>query len=370
MLILQNKENKKVYYLHVLSNDVKTCQISLSCIDTNNQSAEIQVQVNVLNWASKDWLKWRSQYQEDWVEWKENYRLGLYGVWYLNTVFFPNSLSNLFDICGLIILTSLSIGLMLFTCIGTRSLYTIEFAHTIIIFIISSSNQDLKELVLWIQNFKLDFGFLDQLHIREYLFWNIGSDEMTEIQFYWQSTLLNYFYLILIILVLILLLFLTNKILINIKLIAKIYNHIGTKLNRHKIAWTFIYIFSPFLIINLLSDALNASNHIISSLTSYVAISVAIVFLMIKYQEIFTVTFLRRVDENDSSILTFITILKSICHAFLYLFRASPIRRILLLIEYALHFPFIFVGFIGVKEQTLFSLYSSKMRGVKSRQNI
>ena len=254
MWILQNKEDKQAYYLYVLSNDVKTCKISLSCIDTNNQSAEIQVQINVLNWASKDWLKWTSQYQVDWVEWKENYRLGLYGVWYLNTIFFPNSFGNLFNICGLIILISLSISLILFICIGTWSLYAIEFAHTIIIFIISSSNQDLKELASWIQNFKLDFGFLDQLHIRKYLFWSIRSDEMAEIQFYWQSTLLNYFYLILIILVLLWLLFLANRFLINIKLIAKIYNHIETKLNRHKIAWTFIYIFSPFLIINLLSD--------------------------------------------------------------------------------------------------------------------
>ena len=363
-------EQDKTFYLYVLSGDAKTCLISISVMDSERQSAETTVKIIALNWASKDWLEWTSQYQTDWIKCKENYRLGSYGVWYLNTIFFPSSFSTLFDVWGLIVMISLSISLILFTCIGKWSLYAIEFAHTIIIFIISSSNQDLKELVSWIQNFKLDFGFLDQLHIREYLFWNIGSDEMTEIQFYWQSTLLNYFYLILIILVLIGLLFLTNKILINIKLIAKIYNHIGTKLNRHRIAWMLIYIFSPFLIINLLSDALNASNHIISSLTSFVGISVAIIFLMIKYQEIFTVAFLRWVDENDSSILTFITILKSICHAFLYLFRSSSIRRILLLIEYALHFPFIFVSFIGIKEQTLFSLYSSKMRGVKSRQNI
>ena len=86
------------YYLYVLSNDAKTCFISITATDSNNQSAETVVQIIALNWASKDWLEWKSQYQTDWVKCKDNYRLGAYGVWYRNTTFFPNSFNNIFDI--------------------------------------------------------------------------------------------------------------------------------------------------------------------------------------------------------------------------------------------------------------------------------
>ena len=333
MWILQNKEDKQAYYLYVLSNDVKICQISLSCIDSNNQSAEMQVQINVLNWASKDWLKWTSQYQEDWVKWKENYRLGLYGVWYFNTIFFPNSFDRLFDIWGLIILISLATGLLLVPCTKGKSLYSIEYIHVIIIIVVSGSNQDLIRLVLWVQTFKFDFGFLDQIHLREFLYCSIGSDKMMEVQFYWQSTLLNYFYLLSIWSIIICLLLIINKFSKNIAFMFKIHMCINSKLNRYKIAWILIHIFFPFLLINLLSDALNASNHVISSLTSFVVLLFSCILLMIKYQNILSLAFVKKIDDNDSSMLTFITILKSITHALLYHFRDSSLRRVLLLIK-------------------------------------
>ena len=89
---------EEYYYLFVLSNDAKTCFISIIATDSNNQSAETVVQIIALNWASKDWVEWKSQYQTDWVKCKDNYRLGAYGVWYRNTTFFPSSFNNIFDI--------------------------------------------------------------------------------------------------------------------------------------------------------------------------------------------------------------------------------------------------------------------------------
>ena len=187
------------FYLYILSLNKKTCSITINATDSNNQSAETIVQVNVLNWASKDWLECRSQYQSDWTKCKENYKLEGDGVWYRDTIYFSYSANSLYDIWGLIILASLSISIIIVLIIGIRSLYLIEYSHTIIIFIASSSNQGLIKLISWFQIFKFDLGFLDILHMRDFLFWNIESTEMANIQFYCQSTILNYFYLIFII---------------------------------------------------------------------------------------------------------------------------------------------------------------------------
>ena len=166
------------FYMYILSLDPKTCSIIISATDSNNQSAETIVQVNVLNWASKDWLECRSQFQSDWVKCKENYKIGVDGVWFRNTIYFSYLANSLYDIWGLIILTSLSISLIIVLIIGIRSLYLIEYSHTVIIFIASSSNQGLIKLISWFQIFKFDFGFLDPLHMRDFLFWDIESTEM------------------------------------------------------------------------------------------------------------------------------------------------------------------------------------------------
>ena len=166
------------FYMYILSLDPKTCSIIISATDSNNQSAETIVQVNVLNWASKDWLECRSQYQSGWVKCKESYKIGVDGVWFRNTIYFSYLANSLYDIWGLIILTSLSISLIIVLIIGIRSLYLIEYSHTVIIFIASSSNQGLIKLISWFQIFKFDFGFLDPLHMRDFLFWDIESTEM------------------------------------------------------------------------------------------------------------------------------------------------------------------------------------------------
>ena len=95
-------DNSTILYL--LSNDPKTCIISLCATDSNGQSAETEVEVNAQNWASKDCVEWTSQYQDGWTKWITNYILGPSGICYLNTTSFSKSFENLFEIWSLIIL--------------------------------------------------------------------------------------------------------------------------------------------------------------------------------------------------------------------------------------------------------------------------
>ena len=354
-------------YLYILSFDAKLCSIIISATDSDNQSAETMVQVNVLNWASKDWLECRSQYQSDWVKCKENYKLGGDGGWYRDTIYFSYSANSLYDIWGLIILASLSISLIIVVIIGIRSLYQIEYSHTITIFIASSSNQGLIKLISWFQIFKFDFGFLDPLRMRDFLFWNIESNEMANVQFYCQSTILNYFYLLIIIFLIVLFLMLLKVASNKFRRVDKIYLCIISKIDKQKICFILIYLFLSFIWVNLLSDIINFHYHTVYSLTSLTAFSIAIIFLMIRYPEVFTLDFMKNTDSNASPIIILLSVLKSIWHAFLFLYRDQPLRRILLLIEFGIHLPVTLKSFISNKEINLFELYSTKMRGVKKR---
>ena len=95
-------DNSTILYLQ--SKDPKTCFILLCATDSNGQSAETEVEVDVQNWASKDCVEWTSQYQNDWIKWIMNYILGPSGICYLSTTSFSKSFENLFEIWGLIIL--------------------------------------------------------------------------------------------------------------------------------------------------------------------------------------------------------------------------------------------------------------------------
>ena len=353
------------YYLYDLSYDAKICKISITAADSDNQSAEIIVQVNAFNWASKDWVEWTSQYQADWVKWKDNYKLGSDGAWYRSITYFPNSANNLFDIWGLITMIWLFISIVLSFAIGLKSLYSIEFAHTVIIFVASSSNYNLIKLVSWIQIFKLDFGFLGILHVRDLLSCKTESDMISEINFYWQSTLINYLYLFLILIVISWWLFFLKMLSSKLMIASKIYSAIRMKCKKENITWALIHLFLSFLWINILSEALSISNHVVLSMILFILLFI-LMLLMLKYPFVFSLSFLKSVEQSNSSILTLLTIMKSICHAMLFQFRAPGVRRILLIIEILIPLPCVFISFAGKGEATMFDLYSAKMRGVKN----
>ena len=99
-----------------------------------------------------------------------------------------------------------------------------------------------------------------------------------------------------------------------------IYLCIVSKIDRQKIFWILIYLFLPFIWVNLLSDIINFYDHTFYSLTSLTAFSIAIIFLMIRYPEVFTLSLMKNTDSNASPIIILISILKSIWHAFLFFF--------------------------------------------------
>ena len=154
-------------------------------------------------------------------------------------------------------------NLILWFFIGIKSLLIIEFAHTIIIFIASLSNQNtnLMKLISFIQIFKFDFGFIDYFNIRNMLSCKLGTDKMVDLNFYCQSTILNFFMLIIIILISFWIVVVLKYASQRLKYVLKLYKLVASKIKPQNIAWLIIHLFLPFLLINLVSDAINSSSH-------------------------------------------------------------------------------------------------------------
>ena len=153
----------------------------------------------------------------------------------------------MFDIWGFIILIWLWINVILLICfIGIKSLHSIEFAHTILIFIASLSNQNigLMKLIVWMQLFKFDFGFVDYLNIRNILYCKLRTERMIELHFYCQSTILNYLVLIIIILISILIVFVLKYTSKYLNFTLMMYQFIIIiKVTLENWVWIFIHIF-------------------------------------------------------------------------------------------------------------------------------
>ena len=157
-----------------------------------------------------------------------------------------------------------------------------EFAHTILIFIVSLSDQNmgLMKLKVWMQLFKFDFGFIDYLNIRNILYCKLGTERLIELHFYCQSTILNYLVLIIIILISILIVFVLKYASKYLKFTLMMYQFIMSKVTLENWVWIFIHIFWPFVLINLISDALNSSSHVIELLLSFALFTIWIIVLM------------------------------------------------------------------------------------------
>ena len=82
--------------------------------------------------------------------------------------------------------------------LGVRAFYSYEFAQTLIIFIINTSNPnfDLVNFASWFQFTKFDFGILNKFDVMMFIKCSFEPSKMTSIQFYCQTTILNYFNLI------------------------------------------------------------------------------------------------------------------------------------------------------------------------------
>ena len=251
------------YYLYLNSITPNICHLSLSVTDSSDQTIEISFEFDVLSCASKDWLKWTSNIQSGCTEWIDNYVLDSTGACLWGSSYLRKSFLDIINVCGLIVLIILIINLLMMVIWGVSILQSFEFAQTLIVFICFSpnANKNMIDLGSWLQIAKIDFGFLNIIKVTYFLSWDLDP-MLVKVNFYCQTTILNYFYVTLLIVLFIILLKIMKLLSRAFAQLQSISNSIEHRLNKESIAWIFIHLFLPFLLINIISDVITYDNHL------------------------------------------------------------------------------------------------------------
>ena len=193
------------------------------------------------------------------------------------------------------------------------------------------------------------------------------SDKMEALQFYWNSYLLNYFYLVMIIMLMIIWVQILKLLRVRYDCSLKIFMLINSKIRKNNIAYIMIHFIFSFLAINLVSDVANINNHMLLSLLSWLSILMWLIIILIKYPEVFSLSFFSQIDSQNTSTITYLTLIKLILHTALFFVTNNSISIVFFSLSVIVH-AFIAVHFMFIsKDSFLFQVYNRKNNGIKYR---
>ena len=234
------------------------------------RSNQYQAQINIIQWASKDWVEWTGSLQSDWIKWKDGYTVDDNGVWLLSFSLFSLGQFTIYKVLSLVIWFLLFLHLVFIIKLKRLSFHSLFFVQPVLIMIFSVQDAS-DEMIIFTSYFqwtKLDLSFLNFGRFK-FLGWNQSSEKMMKVQLYWQSTFHNYFLLILILTIIIIAVVNINK-----------YSNQSIILQKLKmllaLVWFdkpsfFIFIFlnvSQFFFSNIINDIINfSSQNVFSSIS-------------------------------------------------------------------------------------------------------
>ena len=334
------------YYLYLNSITPNICHLSLSATDSSNQSIEVSFELDVLSCASKDWIKWTSNLQSGCTEWIDNYVLDSTGACLWSSIYLHQPSIDLFNVCGVIVFAILITNLLMIFVLDVSILQSFEFAQTLIVFIYSAPNIDNNKMVFgsWLQISKYDFGFLSITKINKLLGWNADS-KLIQMNFYCQTTWLNYFYLILFWVILFVIVKLIKIKSNSSELFKSLLSTIEYRISKEDIAWIFIHLLLTFILINIAFEVITINRHLHLSLISFTLIFILIIVLVSWHPEIITWSFILSIDGNNYALFTLLTIFKSILHLLMFIVNGDKFHTIIEWIEIGIHFLMILISF-------------------------
>ena len=220
-----------------------------------------------------------------------------------------------------------------------RAFYSYEFAQTLIIFIFSASNPnfDLVNFASWFQFAKFDFGILNKFDVMMFIKCSSEPSKMTSIQFYCQTTILNYFSFLVIISLVALMILIFKYYSLKYDWTLKVYTVSVKIINNQSVLWMLIHTMLPFIWINITSELLDINKNLILSLMLLCLIIVILLLVIIKKPEIFTFKTIHDIDSLSPVSFTLLTIIKAITHVWLFTIADKSKQKIWILIELVIH---------------------------------
>ena len=315
--IISNMNNNRGTFIYAHSSVANNWKVWLVATDLLNQSSEQIIDFKVYNCASKNWAKWDGFYQIQWNEWLSSYEINESGAWLRKVQYFLFRNLDFFLVMGITVLTFTIIHILLSIFFGRRFMNSIWNIQTIIVFVYINPNLDknLKNFFSNILFIKFDFGFLHNLTFEnKHIGCKIEIDKLTDLQFYCQSTVQNYFFLVLLssmflfwwVWLIELYKFQKFKAFFDsIKLDAsKIICTLQTKLYnpKHFIKWCWVHLLSQFILINVSYDILNMYDHMICSFVTYIGLIWILVYLWYTRFEILSLKFIKEMEPEYEQI--------------------------------------------------------------------
>ena len=147
----------------------------------------------------------------------------------------------------------------------------------------------------------------------------------------------------------------------------KIFMLINSKINKNNIAYIMIHFIFSFLAINLVSDITNINNHMLLSVLSWLSILMWLIIILIKWPEVLSLKFCSQIDSQNTSTITYLTLIKLILHTALFFTTNNFISIVIFSLSVIVHALIAaYFTFIS-KDSFLFQVYSRKMNGIKYR---
>ena len=198
---IRSDSNINILFLFVKKFSTGKCQIAITATDPSDQSNTILVNVEVLNWTSKDCVLWDGNLQINCQKWTYGYKLETTsGAWLQIMQYQTFYFDSLYHILGIITFIVILFPICLSLFYGKITLLPIMYIQliTAIVFSNDEVSQNIKDYFEWLQIYKLDFGFLNNLFRVNYsTLWILSNySQFSLVQMYWSGLTINFIYLI------------------------------------------------------------------------------------------------------------------------------------------------------------------------------
>ena len=315
--------NEDEYFVFAQSNDTFASWIfEIYATNSFKISNQYETQLNIIQWASKDWVKWNGPYQSDCTKWVQGYELSGSGVCLVLSALFTLSQFIIFRVLGIFVWILILIQLLFCIKLKLESFYSLFYMQTILMMMFSVENvsDGFTVFAYTLQWTKLDFSFI-LLGFQKRFGCEQSSNKMMRLGFYCQSTIHNYILLIILVVVIIISVFGINKYFINTTIIQKLKNFLIFiwKVNISSLVLIPINI-SPFIIANVIIDGINIRNQFVLSLISIGAWSIILFISWFYWRNILRDDFINRVDPVNTTCYFYLNLARIIVLSFMFVF--------------------------------------------------
>ena len=201
---IRSDSNINILYLFVKKFSTGKWQIAITATDPSDQSNTILVNFEVHNWASKGWVLWDGNLQINCKKWTDGYELEtISGAWLQIMQYQSLNFDSLYHILGIITFIVILLPICLSLFYGKITLLPIMYIQLIVAIVFSNNevSQNIKNYFEWLQIYKLDFGFLNNIfRLNNSSLWiSSNYSQLSAIKIYWSGFAVNFIYLIIVI---------------------------------------------------------------------------------------------------------------------------------------------------------------------------